>query len=245
MAVSEAALVRLREKRIYLVAAFLFPLIVLIGFGRTYYLKEFFDAPPLSSYLVHIHGLVMTSWVALFFIQVFLIRSRNIRLHQTLGFAGVGLGLLVIVSGFFTAIAAGKNGAASFPPDIPRLSFLAVPMFDLIVFAILFGAAIYYRKRAANHKRLMLVTAISLLPPAIARFPIDGALQLGPPFFFGVPTVIVVVALVYDTWHNKKLNKMFLFAALLLIASYPLRLAIAGTETWTAFAAWLCSLSVV
>jgi len=245
MAVSEAALSRMREKRIYLAAAILFPLIVLIGFGRTYYLKEFFDAPPLASLLVHFHGLIMTAWVGLFFTQVFLIRSKNIRLHQTLGFAGIGLAALVIVSGFFTAIAAGKNGALSFPPDIPRLSFLAVPIFDLIIFAILFGAAVYYRKQAANHKRLILVTAISLLPPAVARFPIAGVTQLGPLFFFGVPTVIVIAALVYDTWHNGKLNKMFLFAALLLIASYPLRLAIAGTETWMSFAAWLCSLSPV
>ncbi len=243
MAVSEAALSRLREKRIYLIAAILFPLIVLIGFGRTYYLKGFFDAPQLPSYLVHIHGLVMTAWAVLFISQVFLIRSKNIRLHQTLGFAGIGLAAVAIIAGFFTAIAAGKNGSATAPADIPLLSFLVVPIFDLVVFAILFSAAVYYRKQAANHRRLMLVTAISLLPPAIARFP--GALPLGPLFFFGVPTVIVILALAYDTWHSKKLNKMFLFAALLLIASYPLRLAIGGTDAWMTFATWLCSLSLV
>lgn len=243
MAISEAALSRMREKRIYLIAAILFPLIVLLGFGRTYYLREFFDAPPLPSYLVHIHGLTMTVWVALFFTQVFLIRSKNIRLHQTLGFAGIGLAALVVISGFFTAIAAGKNGSASAPQDIPMLSFLVVPIFDLIIFAILFGAAVHYRKQAANHKRLMLVTTISLLPPAIARFP--GVLPLGPPVFFGVPTLLVIIALVYDTWRNKKLNKALLFASLLLIASYPLRLAIGGTETWMNFAGWLCSFSLV
>ena len=245
MAISEAALSRMREKRIYLIAAILFPLIILIGFGRTYYLKELFNAPPLASYLVHIHGLIMTAWVGLFFTQIFLIRSKNIRLHQTLGFAGIGLGLLVVVSGFFTAIAAAKNGAFSFPPDIPRLSFLAVPMFDLVTFVLLFGAAIYYRKQAANHKRLMLLTAISLLPPAVARIPIDGILQLGPLFFFGVPTAIAIIALIHDSWRNQKLNRAFLIATIVLIASYPLRIVVSGTDSWLAFAAWLCTLSPV
>ena len=245
MAVSEAALSRMREKRIYLIAAILFPLIVLLGFGRTYYLKEFFDVPPLASFLVHVHGLIMTAWVGLFFTQVFLIRSKNVRLHQTLGFAGIGLAVLVIVSGFFTAIAAAKNGAFSFPPDFPRLGFLAMPFFDLVIFGIFTGAAVYYRKQPANHKRLMLLTAIALLPPAVARFPFDGVQQLGPLLFFGLPSVIAIVALIHDTWRNKKLNKVFLFGTLLLIASFPLRIVIAGTETWMSFASWLCSLSLV
>ncbi|HSU25219.1 MAG TPA: hypothetical protein VLI65_04510, partial [Pyrinomonadaceae bacterium] len=162
MAVAESALIRMREKRFYLITALLFPLVVLIGFGRTYYLKTFTGAPPLSSYLVQIHGAIMTMWVALYIAQVYLVRSKQIRVHQTLGFAGIGLAVLVVISGFFTAIAAAKNGSASFPPDVPRMSFLAVPLFDLLTFSALFTAAVYYRKRAANHKRLMLVIAIGL-----------------------------------------------------------------------------------
>ena len=195
MAVNEVSLVRIRERRIYLIAAILLPVIVLIGFGRTYYLKGFFSAPPLSSYLVQIHGGLMTAWVTLFIAQVFLIRTKNIRVHQRLGYLGVAMAVLIVISGFFTAIAAAKNGAASFPPDIPRMSFLAVPMFDLLTFSVLFAAAVYYRKKAANHKRLMLLTAIGFLPPALGRFPIASIQSLGPLFFFGMPTVLMLLAL--------------------------------------------------
>lgn len=245
MAVNEAFLARMRERRIYLIAATLFPLIVLIGFARTYYLRGLFSAPPLASLLVHLHGGIMTAWIVLFVGQVFLIRTKNIKVHQSLGFAGIALAVLILISGFLTAIAAGKNGAASFPPDIPRLSFLIVPVFDLLVFAVLFAAAVYYRKRAANHKRLMLLTALNFLPPALARFPITGIQSLGPLFFFGIPTVLTIIALVYDTWRNHKLNKVFLAGAIFLIASYPLRIVIAGTEPWLALAAWLTALSPV
>jgi hypothetical protein len=245
MAVSETAILRLREKRVYLIAAILFPLVVLLGFGRTYYLKEFTGAPPLSSYLVQIHGALMTAWVILFVAQVFLIRTKNIKVHQKLGMFSIGLGVLIVVSGFFTAIAAAKNGAASSPPGIPRLAFLVVPLFDLVMFVILFGAAIYYRKRAANHKRLMLLTAINFLPPAIARFPIPGWLALGPIMFFGIPTLILIFALTYDRLANGKFNKVFVYGSLILFISYPLRLMISGTDAWMAFAAWLTTFSLV
>src|SRR4051812_19317883 len=219
MAIAESALIRMRERRFYLITALLFTIIVLIGFGRTFYLKAFFDAPPLASYLVEIHAALMTTWVILFISQVYLIRSKSIRLHQRLGFAAIGLAILMIASGFFTAIAAAKNGAASFPPDISRMSFLVVPIFDLIVFACLFGAAVYFRKRAADHKRLMLLTAINFLPPALARFPINGVQALGPLFFFGISTALAIFAIVYDRMQNGKFNRALIYGSLFLIVS--------------------------
>jgi len=246
MAAAESALIRMREKRFYLITALLFPLAILIGFGRTYYLKTFTGAPPLSSYLVHIHGAIMTMWVLLYIAQVYLVRSKQIRLHQTLGFAGIGLAVLIVVCGFFTAIAAAKNGASTpGPPDIPRMSFLIVPMFDLVTFAVLFTAAVYYRKRAANHKRLMLVIAIGFLPPALARIPLSVIQSLGPLFFFGVPTLLMIFAIVYDRLQNGKFNKVLIYSSLFLIASYPLRLLVMGTEIWLAFANWVVGFSLV
>lgn len=47
-----------------MVAAIVFPLIMLAGFGNTYYFKTFFGLPPLPSMLVHLHGVLMTAWVA-------------------------------------------------------------------------------------------------------------------------------------------------------------------------------------
>lgn len=237
----------MREKRLYLIVALLFPIIILIGFGKTYYLKPFVTAPPLASWLVELHAVLMTAWVVLFIAQVFLIRTKRIRVHQRLGYASIALAVLILFIGFFTAIAAAKNGAGSIapPPDIPRLSFLAVPMFDLVMFAILFSAAVYYRKRSADHKRLMLLTMINFLPPAIARFPIPGWMALGPVVFFGIPILLILFAVGYDRLQNGKFNKIFVYGALLLIASFPLRLAIMGTETWMAFANWLTGFSLV
>lgn len=238
MAISENALNRGRERRFYILAAILFTLIILLGFARTYYLREFFDVPPLPGSLVHLHGAVMTAWVLLFITQVYFISAKRIKTHQKLGMLGIALGVLVIVVGFFTAAASGF-GSASAPPDVPPLSFMVVPMFDLVMFAIFFAAAIYYRKRPANHKRLMLLTAINFLPPGVARIPIASLQALGPLWFFGLPTILVIAAVAYDTYANRKLNKVFLIGGILLIISYPLRMIIGFTPAWVQFAEWI------
>lgn len=226
-------------RRFFLVVAISFPLIVLAGFAQTYYLKGFFDSPPIASMLVHLHGFVMTIWVALFIAQVWLISSKRIKLHQRLGIAGVLLAVVVIVVGIATAIASAERGVGV--PGIPPLAFLAVPLFDMIVFPILFGAAIYYRRQSANHKRLMLLTVLNFLPPAIARLPFETIATAGPMAFFGIPDLLVIIFVAVDTWRHGKLNKPFAFGALLVIASHPLRLMLAGTDVWMRFAAWLTS----
>ncbi len=227
------------DRRLFLAAAIVFPLIVLAGFGRTYYFKGLFDVPPLSSTVVHLHGLVMTAWIALFATQVWFIRSRRIRLHQRLGYAGIGLGVSIIASGFVTALRAAKYGSASTPPEIPPLAFLLVPLFDLLMFALLFAGAVYYRKKPATHKALMLLTAVNFLPPAVARIPIEPLRALGPLWFFGLPAVLALLCLGLDTWRNGGVNRIFVLGTGLLIASYVVRLALMTTGAWMHVAGWL------
>jgi hypothetical protein len=84
----------------------------------------------------------------------------------------------------------------------------------------------------------MLLTVINFLPPALARIPVASLQALGPLWFFGLPTALMVVWLVLDV-RRHGLNKVALAAMLLLFASYPVRLAILGSETWLQVAGWL------
>jgi len=229
------------DRRLFMAAAIAFPLVVLAGFGRTYYFKGYFDVPPLASALVHIHGLLMTTWVGLFMAQVWFISSKRVRVHQRLGYGGIGLAILIVAAGYVTALRAAKYGAASTPPGVSPMAFLIVPLFDLLMFAILFGAAVYYRKKPAAHKSLMLLTAVNFLPPAVARIPIAALQALGPLWFFGFPTVVALVCLGLESWRYRRLNRVFLVGTLLLIASYILRLMIMGTSTWMEIAMSLTS----
>jgi hypothetical protein len=229
------------DRRLYRTVAICFTLVVFVGFARTYYAKALFGTPALASPLVHLHGLLMTAWVGLFASQVWLISSRQVRLHQRLGYTSIGLVAVIIGVGFVTAVRAAKYGAASTPPGISPLAFLAVPLFDLLMFALLFGGAVYYRKRPAAHKSLMLLTAINLLPPAVGRIPLPAMQALGPVWFFGVPTVLALLCLGLDWRRRGGVNRVLAGGVALLIASYVARLAVMGTGPWTRFATWLTS----
>jgi hypothetical protein len=106
------------------------------------------------------------------------------------------------------------------------------------MFVIFFAAAIYYRRRPAAHKRLMLLTALNFLPPAVARIPVASLQSLGPLWFFGLPAVLALLCVGLDARRNG-LNRIFLTGTVLLIASYVTRLAIMGTDAWMQFALWL------
>ena len=227
------------DHRFFGIAAAAVIVIVLVGFGPTFYLKPFFDSPPIARWVIYLHGFVMAAWVLLFTVQVYFISSKKIKLHQKLGYAGIVLAVLVIVSGLSVAVSAARYGATAAPPDIPPLEFLIIPFGDMIVFAILFGAAVYYRKNSPNHKRLMLLTMINFLGAAIARFPGGLTNAYGPLWFYGVPTVITIALIALDTWYNRKVNKVFLFAGIFLVASLWLRLPLSSTDGWLSFAQWL------
>jgi hypothetical protein len=143
--------------------------------------------------------------------------------------------------GFVTALRSAKYGSASTPPEIPPLAFLAVPLFDLLLFTVFFGGAIYYRRHAAAHKRLMLLTAVGLLPPAIARIPIASLQALGPLWFFGVPTVVASLCVGLDWRRHGRVNTVFLVGTFLLISSFVVRLVVMGTDAWLRLATWLTS----
>lgn len=226
------------DHRFFAIASVAIIVAVLIGFGPTFYLKPFFKSAPVARTIIYVHAFVMAAWVLLFVVQVYFISSKKIKLHQKLGMAGIGLAVLVFVTGMMVTLAAAKYGTASAPPNIPPLEFMIVPFGDMIVFVILFGAALYYRKNSPNHKRLMLLTMINFIPPAIARFPGGLTNDYGPLWFYGVPTVITIALITLDTWYNRKLNKVFLFAGIFLIAAMWIRLPLSSTAPWLGFAQW-------
>lgn len=239
MAINSNLIRRPSDKNLFLVAAISFPLLVLIGYFKTYYFKTFFDVPTIANSLVHFHALVMSVWVLYFVAQFALIRTKNMKLHISMGFAGIALAALVIIIGMATAYNSHiVRGVA--PLGVEAYKFFIIPTADMFLFIIFFSGAIYYRKRPAEHKTLMLMTAINFSAAAIARIPVVPE-QLILPWAFGTPMIIALFCLGWHTWKNRKINKVFAFAVFLFITSVPLRIIVAETEFWRSFTAWLVS----
>jgi hypothetical protein len=235
IAMGSAAQERQHDRWFFTGMAMAAVLTIFIGFAPSYYLKGVFGAPPISTFL-HLHGILFTSWILLFLTQTLLIAARRTDVHRRLGLVGASLAVLMSVIGVLAAMGAARRGFTP-PGGPPPLMFLAIPLGDIAVFASLVGAALYLRRRSQTHKRLMLLGTIALLTPALARMPFIGS--GGPLAFFGATDLFVVACLAYDRLVHGRVHPAFLWGGLFFILSQPLRLAIAGTDTWGSFAQWL------
>jgi hypothetical protein len=237
MAINSNFLRRPSDRNLYLAAAVAFPLLVFIGYFKTYYFRAFFDVPPVANSLVHLHGVVMSAWVIFFVVQFALIRTKNIKLHLTMGMMGIALAALVVIVGMATAYDSNlvRNSA---PPGIDPHKFFLLPAGDMLLFVIYFAGAIYYRKRPVEHKALMLLTAINFLPAALFRVPLlpAGYEML---WAFGAADLLALGCLIWHTRKHGKLNKVFAIGVALFVAAIPARMMIGETEAWLRFTAWL------
>ena len=229
---------RVAERKLVLAAAVGFPLVVLAGYFKSYYFSAFFaDSRPIANTLVHVHGLVMSAWVLYFVAQVALIRTRNVKLHMAMGLGGIALALAVIIVGMATAYDAQIVRGAG-PAGINPHSFFIFPVSDMTLFVIFFAAAIYYRKRSAEHKTLMLLTAINFVPAALFRIP-----AVAPDYMvfwaFGAPALLAVGILAWHTRKHGKINRVFAAGVGLLVVMIPLRLIISESHAWLSFVGWI------
>lgn len=239
MATQVQTIAQPRGRHFYVATAVISAVIVFVGFSRTFFLNSYFAKRDLTSLMVF-HGIIFSSWLVLLITQASLVAANRTDIHRRLGIVGAILAALMIVVGFTLAIHAAKYGFKT-PGLPPPLNFLVVPFFDILVFAVLVGAAFYYRGRPDAHKRLMLVATISILPPAFARMPfalISATFPLSP-FLLG--DVVLLGCILWDVVTHRRLHPAYLWGGLIFFLSFPLRMAIAGTPVWLSFARWLTS----
>jgi len=223
-------------------------LVVFVGFARTYYLSFLFDAPALS-WLLKLHGALMTSWFVLFFVQVRLVAAHRTDLHRRLGVFGAALAALMVIVGVTVAWrAAARHIHAPRTGGPHPLQFMGFVLFVLLVFAILVGAALLLRHRRDYHKRLMLLSCLSMVGPGLFRIPFNripalAFLKSGGPFgLFGLDLLLVYACIAYDTWRNRRLHPALVCGALLIaLEDLPFLWMFLSSPTWTRFATWLVS----
>jgi hypothetical protein len=221
-------------------------LTVFAGFAPSYFLKGLYGAPAISP-LVHLHGVLFTSWILLLLVQSTLIAVKRTDLHRRLGMAGGLLAVSMLVVGTAVAVAAAKRGPPpnALPGFPPPLEFLVIPLGDLTVFATLVAVGLYNRRKSDTHKRLMLLATIAILNAALSRLVFPGGalaflgLPIGPLTFFGLTAVFVVACLLYDRITRSRVHPAFLWGGMFILVSQLLRVFIGGTDAWLAFAGWL------
>jgi hypothetical protein len=228
------------DRVFYTAIAFALIAVVLAGFSSTYFVPAIFGREPRTisgapvTPLVHAHGLLFTAWMTLFVVQAVLIARRQVRTHRTLGTAGALLAAAMVVVGAAIAVRTAARGGA--PPGIDPRSFLAVPLFDLVLFTAFVTTALFLRRNKEAHKRLMLLASVSIVAAAFARL---AGLAVNPFVFFGLAALFIVAGVVYDGASRGRVHPAYVWGGAVFAISVPLRLALSGTSAWLAVADWL------
>ena len=229
------------SRRFYVSIALTLLAAVLVGFSRSFFLRPLFpDYQSPSEAIFYVHGAAFTAWIILLVVQTSMVASGRTALHRRIGPFGVALAVLMIVLGALGALIAARRPTGFTGVPIPPLQFLAIPFFDLILFASLVTLATVMRRNAEAHKRLMLLATINLVTAAIARWP--GVLSAGPLAFFGLTDLFIVAIGIWDFRTRGRLHPATLWGGLATIVSQPLRLVVSGTDAWLAFARWATGL---
>lgn len=214
---------------------------VLVGFSRSFFLRPLFPQwPSPSESIFYWHGAAFSAWIVLLVTQTSLVAGGRADLHRRIGPVGAALAVAMVVLGTLGALTAARRATGFVGIPIPPLQFLAVPLFDMIVFSAFVWLGIAQRRNPQAHKRWMLLASVNLATAAIARWP--GVLALGPLAFFGLTDLFIVALAIWDFRSRGRLHPVTLWAGLLTIVAQPLRLVVSGTEAWLVFARWATGL---
>lgn len=205
---------------------------VFAGFAPTFYLRGHFTQDRPMSVLLHVHGIVFSAWVSLFLIQTLLIARGERRRHQRLGWVGAGIAVAMIIL-VTAAVIEQLRRVNGFPP--PPLA-LALSAFDITVFAILVGAALYCRKRPDWHKRLMLSATIVLLGAPMFRAVIHFV-GIGDIAKVSILSTLLVDAFflpcfAYDLLTRRRIHPAYLVGLVLIILDQIAQATVVSWPPW-------------
>jgi len=194
------------ERKFYSRMALFLVLLVLLGFGPSFYLRGVVPSYPRPNPTlppaVLLHAAVFTLWMAAVVAQTQLIAARKHAVHMKLGMLTVLLALLMIPVMYLTA--AWQVARANQPPFTDPLTWTIVPIAVIIPFAVLVWNGWSKRRDVQWHKRSMMSAAILIvMGPAIGRLPI------APPTLVGITVQFAIGLLLFAPlflWDRKTIG---------------------------------------
>lgn len=208
---------------------------IFAGFGLTYLQPMTAGSGPSYPPIVHLHGIIFFSWIILLVVQPLLVNTGNVKLHRSLGTFGIVVaGMLILLGSVITIMFAGSVGDNRTPDynDLMYLSIVAISGF-----ALLFSLAIRNVRTPENHKRLILLATIFLLPPGINRLYMVLFELIEAPVFWTYLTMDILVAaiLLYDWRTLGKISKASVVGSACILTPHVLHIVLVDSGPFVSF----------
>jgi hypothetical protein len=194
---------------------------MIAGFGTD--LSRFAHENPPAPKILYVHATVFTIWMLLLTTQVLGVLGGRISFHRKLGWFLVGWACLMGVLGPWAVMASDAVNLNTPANGLPT-QFLSVNFLDVGGFLVLLAWGIALRKNPAAHKRMMILSSVSLADPGFNRF--IGYLMPAEPqsatvFFFYVfyGNVLLIALMAAWDWYSGRLIRSFVIGAAGLLAA--------------------------
>lgn len=222
------------ETRNIILAMVMVFIIVQIGFHATYI--QYFPTFQEFTWLHHIHGALMASWVILLVLQPVLIHTRKFTAHRFVGKLSYLIAPLMVISILVIARVSYHKWVGEYG-STEVFSWQSVTWMQFFLFVLFYSLAIFYKKDTFRHIRFMIGTAIIMVGPSLSRILneyLDTSLEVDfelIPLYFktGLATALLAVDVIKkkDWMPYSIVFLAFLFADLVYYARY--------SEAWQSF----------
>lgn len=201
------------ERNFFAATAIWYLLTVLWAFAPSFYFKSQFDnSEPLPTHIV-LHGIVFSLWTLIYVVQVFLVRSKKVKIHMSLGVFAIIVMILMIPTGIYTSI-------YKFHVETTDITGAGHNVFRLFSAYALFALAFFYRKKSFYHKRFMLGCMVMLMSAATFRILMDLDLAHSQFLYKGIQIFPAIMLFGFDLVKYKKLVLVDLISVALVLAIF-------------------------
>jgi hypothetical protein len=212
------------RSRFYVGIAILITAIVFAGFAPSM-LAIFVRGEP-RPWILHLHAAVYVGWLALLIAQAVLAARGNISLHRRVGNFGIAYAVLVWALGVVVSLVVPALHVQAGEWTLERaVTFLPIPLGDMVLFGAFFGAAVAYRHRPEIHKRLVVLATVAVM------FAGAGRLMNSVAGTVAVWFLPVLLAMGYDLISRGRVHSVYWIGAAAMALALA-RVPMAETETW-------------
>lgn len=191
------------DKYFYFAMGLQAAIVVIAGFGKTVNANLFHPAVP-RPMILWFHSAAFSGWVLFYIFQSALVRTRNVKLHRSLGWFGAALGSVMVPLGVATAIVMTRFEIRALH-ETGRAEFMIIPFYSMAAFGTLLTLAILWRKKSELHRRLLFIATAGLLTAAFGRL-------FGINLIFVCVDTVMLMGVAHDLLVNKRIHKLYLIA---------------------------------
>jgi len=227
------------RSRYFFTAACVALAVAIVGFLKTFFVPSVrgtFTAP----LIIYVHGGFLFLWTVFFVVQTILIRKKKMKYHRLLGFWSFILVVCVAVSTMATGVYVMKRDTALGLGEVAFSSLIGT-FTTPIIFVILVGSGVYFRRRPEIHKRLMLLAMIAIIWPAFFRFRHLFPPVADPELIFSLilPDSMILLVMFWEKFTVDRIHPVYYTAGLALFLENFGEYYFFDSPGWRAVAHWL------